>query len=80
MRRGIDRKSREDEGLLRQGSDDLDDPSHYRKENEILGEVSPVHLEGFRDNLAEAQLVADTLLGLRGHFISSRYGAQSHPV
>src|SRR5213083_1871313 len=47
LRRGIERKSRKDERLPRQCSDDLDDHSHYRKENEILGEVSSVHLEGF---------------------------------
>jgi len=52
LRRGIDWKIREDEGLLRQRNDDLDDHSHYREENEILGEFSPVDLEGFRDNLA----------------------------
>ena len=52
LRRGIDWKIREDEGLLRQRSGDLDDHSHYREENEILGEFSPVDLEGFRDNLA----------------------------
>src|SRR5213594_1081280 len=79
LRRGIERKSREDERLPRQCSDDLDDHSHYRKENEILGEVSSVHLEGFRDNLAETQLAADTLLRLHRHINSSCYGTQWDP-
>jgi len=67
LRRGIDWKIREDEGLLRQRNDDLDDHSHYREENEILGEFSPVDLEGFRDNLAETQFASNTLLRLHRH-------------
>src|SRR5439155_1350765 len=79
-RTGSARKSRKDERLPRQCSDDLDDHSHYRKENEILGEVSSIHLEGFRDNLAETQLAADTLLRLHRHISSSCYGTQWDPV
>src|SRR5207249_11588420 len=76
LRWGIERKSRKDERLPRQCSDDLDDHSHYRKENEILGEVSSIHLKGSRDNLAEAQFAADTPLRLHRHISSSRYGTQ----
>jgi len=71
LRRGINWKSREDEGWLRQVSDDWDDHSHYRKENEILREVSSVYLESFRDDLAEAQLSSNTLLRLHRQVIPS---------
>src|SRR5438034_2883103 len=67
LRRGIDWKIREDEGLLCQRSDDLDDHSHYRKENEIFRKVSPVNVEGFRDDLAETQFASNTLLRLHRH-------------